>query len=266
MIKRLAVLNFLSLLLAVFVNYLAQTGAINNQTIGEVSSKYPSLFTPADFTFSIWIVIYIALFAFTGFMLHQAFSDKKKYVAFIRKSSFWFIITNIGNCLWVIAWLYEFTGMAVVLLFLILMKLVKIILNNNMERYDAPFKVIAFYWWPICLYSGWVTVACIANLASFLAEVGWDGGIFSHAEWTIIMISVTVVINIIMIYTRNMREFAAVGIWALFGIYAKHIGELDFLAYSALSGAILIGLNAAYHGFINRKTNPIYKIMHGQKA
>lgn len=135
-----------------------------------------------------------------------------------------------------------------------------------MERYDAPFKVIAFYWWPICLYSGWVTVACIANLASFLAEVGWDGGIFSHAEWTIIMISVTVVINIIMIYTRNMREFAAVGIWALFGIYAKHIGELDFLAYSALSGAILIGLNAAYHGFINRKTNPIYKIMHGQKA
>lgn len=267
MIKRLAVLNFLSLLLAIAVNVLAQLGKINDQTIGEVSHRYPNLFTPADYTFSIWGLIYLSLLLFTGYMLTEAFSkERKKEVAFIRKTSFWFIITNIGNCLWVIAWLYEFSGMAVVLLFLMMMKLIKIILNTDMELYNAPFKVIAFYWWPICLYSGWVAVACITNVASFLSEYGWQGSGLTPPEWTIIMIAATVLLNILMIYLRNMREFAAVGIWALIGLYVRHSAENSenqMLARVAMAGAILIFLNAAYHGYKNRKTNPIYRLING---
>lgn len=78
MIKRLAVLNFLSLLLAIAVNVLAQLGKINDQTIGEVSHRYPNLFTPADYTFSIWGLIYLSLLLFTGYMLTEAFSKERK--------------------------------------------------------------------------------------------------------------------------------------------------------------------------------------------
>ena len=265
MIKKLAVLNFLSVLIAIFTNFYAQTGRINNVTIGEMSSKYSNLFTPADYAFSIWGLIYVGLLAFSIFMLQQAFTNGK-HTDFIKNTSFWFIVANIGTSLWVVAWLNDYTAMSVVLMFLILAKLLKLILNNNMELWDAPFKVIAFYWWPICLFSGWISVATIANMAAWLTEIGWDGEIFSDVEWTIVMIGVAVIINLLMIYLRSMREFALVGVWALVAIYMRHQGEQELIAKTAMAGAILLFLNIAYHGFKNRKQTPIYRMINGQKA
>ncbi|MBT8318515.1 MAG: tryptophan-rich sensory protein [Gramella sp.] len=264
MIKRLAVLNFLSVILAIFTNFMAQTGRLNHTTIGEVSAKYSNLFTPADYAFSIWGLIYLALITFSGFMVYQAYSNGK-HTAFIKKTSFWFIIANIGTCLWVISWSFDYIGLSVVLMFLILAKLLKIILNNDMEIWDAPFKVIFFYWWPICLFSGWITVASIANMASWLTDIGWDGAVFTEVEWTLIMIGIAVMINLSMIYLRNMREFAAVGVWALIAIYIRHRADQELIAKVALAGAILLFLNISYHGFINRKTNPIFKMLTGDK-
>lgn len=259
MLKKLAILNLLSVLLSMVINFLAQARFLTNATIGEISDKYPNLFTPADYAFSIWGLIYVGLLAFSGFMVYQAFTNGK-YTLFIQKTSFWFIVANIGTSLWVVAWLFEYTGISVILMFLILAKLLKIILNNEMELWDAPWKIIVFYWWPICLYSGWISVALIANMASFLNVTGWDGAVFTEVEWTVIMIGVAVMINLLMIHLRNMREFAAVGVWALVAIYIRHQSTEELIAQTALAGAILIFLNIAYHGFINRKTNPIYKM------
>ncbi len=260
MLKRLAVFNFLSVILSIFVSYLSQTGIFNGNTMGSISHKYSNLFTPADYAFSIWGLIYISLLASSIFMIHQAYTNGK-HTDFIKKTSFWFMVANIGTCLWVFAWLYEVLPLSVALMFLILLKLLKIILNNDMEKWDAPFKVIAFYWWPICLFSGWITVASIANMAAFLKKVGWDGSFFSEQDWTIIMIAVAVSINLMMIWLRNMREFALVGIWALVAIYFRHAGTYDQIAWTAMAGAILLLLNISYHGFINRKSNPFYRMI-----
>ncbi len=265
MVKRLAVLNFLSVIIAILTNFYAQTGRINNTTIGELSKKYSNLFTPADYAFSIWGLIYLGLLSFSGFMLYQAYSNGK-YTEFITRTSFWFIIANIGTSLWVVTWLFEYTGLSVAIMFLILAKLLKIVLNNNMELWDAPFKIIAFYWWPICLYSGWISVASIANMASWLTVIGWDGAVFTEVEWTVIMIGVAVIINLLMIHLRNMREFALVGVWALSAIYMRHQASEEFIAQTALAGAILLFLNISYHGFINRKENPMYRSFMGEKT
>lgn len=262
MLKKLAIFNFLSVIAAIAVNYLAQTGFINDTTMGEMSRNYSNLFTPADYAFSIWGLIYVALLGFSGFMVHQAFTNGK-HTDFIKNTSFWFIVANVGTCLWVFAWLNDLIGVSVVLMFLILAKLCKIIINNDMEVWDAPFKVIFFYWWPICLFSGWITVASIANVSAWLTEIGWDGTFLSEAQWTIVMISIAVIINALMIYLRNMREFAGVGIWALIAIYVRHQGSQELIAYVALGGAIVLALYAGYHGFKNRKTNPLFKMMQG---
>ncbi|MDX1543246.1 MAG: tryptophan-rich sensory protein [Christiangramia sp.] len=264
MLKKLAVFNFLSVILSLAINFLAQTGQINGKTIGEISDKYPNLFTPADYAFSIWGIIFISLLAFSGYMLYQAFSNGK-YTDFIRNTSGWFIVTNIAMSCWIIAWLYEYIGLSVIFMFLILTKLLKIILNNDMEQWDAPIQIIAFYWWPICLFSGWISVAVIANMASYLSKIGWDGAIFSEVEWTVIMIGVATIINLLMIHLRNMREYAAVGIWALVAIYVRHQGTEELIAKTAMGAAILLLLNTAYHAFINRKTNPVYRLLHGEK-
>ena len=265
MVKKLAVFNFLSVILVIFVNFLGQSGIINGKTVGEISDKYSNLFTPSGYAFSIWGLIFLSLLVFSGFMLYQAFS-KNKYTDFIKKTSGWFMVANIATSLWVFAWLYEFVGLSVILMFLILVKLLKIIINNNMEKWDAPFPIIAFYWWPVCLFSGWISVASIANMASYLSKIGWDGAIFSEVEWTVIMIGVAVIINLLMIYLRNMREFALVGVWALFAIYIRHQGTEELIAKTALAGAILLFLNISYHGFINRKQTPFYRMINRKKS
>jgi hypothetical protein len=45
----------------VAVNYLANVLPLNSRRTGDVSDAYPSLFTPAGVTFSIWGVIYLLL-------------------------------------------------------------------------------------------------------------------------------------------------------------------------------------------------------------
>ena len=60
--KALQIGNGLALGSTVFINYLSNTGLMNNTTIGEVSDDYKSLFTPAGYTFAIWGIIYLLLF------------------------------------------------------------------------------------------------------------------------------------------------------------------------------------------------------------
>lgn len=128
-----------------------------------------------------------------------------------------------------------------------------------MERWDAPMGIIAFSWWPICLYSGWITVATMANMALYLTQIGWKGGFLSEVQWTLALIVVATLINLVMIYKRSMREFAAVGVWALFANYMRHQGNLDILANTALACCSILLFAIVYHGYSNRKSNPFFK-------
>ena len=263
MTRNLSILNFLSVFLVIIVNYFAQTLEINNNTIGSLSQEYANLFTPAPYAFAIWGLIFLSLFIYVVFQINRAFSDKDS--DFILQTGPWFFIANVANAAWVVAWLFEYTLVSVLCMLVILVSLIIIILQTNMEKWDAPIKIIAFTWWPICLYSGWITLATIANVAAYLAKIGWNGWIFNPYVWTLIMIVVALIINLLMVYKRNMREFAAVGIWGLFAIYIRHIDKHPDLAYTALGGCIILLGYIAYHGYKNRKTNPMYKLINGQE-
>lgn len=256
--KTLAILNLLSVILVIAVNYVSQSVRLNDITIGEISARYDNLFTPASYAFAIWGIIFIGLLGYGIFQVRRAFfSDKPS--KFITETGYWFVVTNVLNSLWVIAFVYDYTGLSVLIMLGILFSLIKIILNTNMERWDAPKSTIAFVWWPICLYSGWISVATIANISAYLTKVGWEGAPFSEITWTVIMITIATVLNLVMIWKRNLREFAAVGVWALFAIYLRHKDALEIIAYTALVGSSIIFMYMVWHGFQNRKTNPFFK-------
>lgn len=263
--RNLTILNFLSVVLLIIVNYFSQVLRLNNNTIGSLSAEYRNLFTPEGYAFSIWGLIFILLLAYSGFQIYMAFFSNEDS-DFITQTGPWFAIANFANAGWVVVWLYEHTALSVVLMFVILFSLIMVIRRTNMERWDAPFEIIAFVWWPICLYAGWISVAAIANVAAYLAKIGWRGRVFSEVDWTIIMLIVAIVINLLIVYRRNMREFAAVGIWALIAIYVRHSERYPEIAYVALGGAFIIGIYTIYHGYVNRKSNPLYRLVNGEKS
>ena len=242
------------LLLVIFWNYWVNAKGLNGNTMSSLSEKYANLFTPAGYAFSIWGLIFLALLAQASFFISRAFSSIKDS-DFLSQIGPYLIMANIGNGLWIYMWLMEFTGMSIVIMCGILTCLIITILNTNMERWDAPRPIIFWLWWPIALYSGWIAVATIANISAYLAKVGWDGGI-SEITWTILMITVAVLLNLFMIISRNLREFASVGVWALVAIAIRHWESIPSIQWAALIGAVVLFAAISYHGYQNRETAP----------
>jgi hypothetical protein len=147
----------------------------------------------------------------------------------------------------------------------ILIALTKLIINLNMERWDAPFKVIRWIWWPIVSYAGWIAVATIANIAAYLAKIEWQW-LFSEETWAIIMILVATALNLFMLITRSMREFVVIGVWAIFAIAVRHWGEIASLQWTAIASVIVLIIAMNIHAYINWDTNPLNKMLQKRKS
>lgn len=258
--KTLQITNGIALVSTIIINYLSNTGLLNNTTIGEVSGGLRTLFTPAGYAFSIWGLIYFMLL---GFIIYQGRSlfVKVNDDAFVLKVGWWFILSCLANSLWVFSWIYGYTGWSCFFIVLLLVSLLKIVWNNHMELWDAPLSVIVFLWWPFVIYSGWVTVASIANISAYLVKIAWDGFGVSPVIWTVIMIAIATIINLAITWIRNMREFAMVGAWALIAIGVANKNGTDFIIYTAYGAALVLIVSSGIHGFINRKTNPLVKFL-----
>lgn len=242
-------------MVTILVNYLSNTGVFNGKTMADVSNSYHNYFTPAGYAFSIWGVIYLGLLVFFIYSIRGLFKKMEDEWP-VSEIGWWFVISCIANSCWVIAWLYEYTGLSVIIMIILLISLVKIILNTRMELDDLPLKKIAFVWWPFCIYSGWISVALIANVAAYLTKIKWNGFGISQISWTIIMIIIAGLLNLVITWKRNMREFALVGVWALIAIAVSNKNGEQSIVYTALIVAAIIFISISIHAYKNRKLNP----------
>ncbi len=252
--KFYAVLNTVIILTVIFWNYYSNTGNIGGKTVGELSDEYANFFTPAGYAFAIWGVIFLGLVVLAFSQIKLAFWGGKNSDSILQIGP-WLAIANIGNGAWLWFWLNEQTGMSVVIMFVILSSLLVTVVRLNMECWDAHVKVIVTVWWPICIYSGWITVAAIANVAAYLAKNNWSGGL-TEIQWTVVMICVAGLVNLFMIFNRNMREFALVGSWALVAIAVRHWGEIPVLQWAAIAWAVILFVAINVHAYKNKHMNP----------
>ena len=87
--KTLQIANIIAFIATVFINYLSNTGAINNTTIGEVAGSVNSLFTPAGYAFSIWGIFKII---FKEFLKSWKFEFLKKFnLEFLKILKSWIL-------------------------------------------------------------------------------------------------------------------------------------------------------------------------------
>ncbi len=265
MFKRvISILNLLIIIILIAWNGYANTGNYNGNTVGDLSAEYNNLFTPASYAFSIWGLIFLMLLVYGAYGVYSAFAKAKTLQPRSYRTNFvvttfpYFLVANIFCSLWVALWLDEMIGASVLCMVGILISLLMCIKKLDMELWDAPFPIITFVWWPLCLYSGWISVAIIANVASYLNTTF----IFSQQEQiivTIAMIVIAGIINLLMIWYRNMREYAAVAVWALIAIYIRHQDTTTSIAITAIVVAVVLLVNTAIHGYKNRATNPMLK-------
>jgi hypothetical protein len=251
--KLIGIINLLSVIAIVYWNYIVSTGTINGNKMGQLSDEINSLFTSAGYAFSIWGIIYLALFINAIWYLIKAFNNQNSET--LQQQGLWLTFANIASGFWLWFWLNEQFLLSVDFMLIILVSLMIAIVRLKMEKWDAPAKIIGFVWWPISLYSGWITVATVTNIAAFLKTENFSL-FFSEEIWTIIMILITTVLFLYFLYTRYMREFNAVAVWALIAIAVRHWEAYQAIAVTAIICASIIAVLSLIQGFKYRKDNP----------
>ena len=249
--------HFLLLIILLFWNYIGQTGQLP-YNISEISNKYESLFTPASFTFSIWGVIYLGLLIHSIYLIWIAFRRRGNYLELIRSAPILSLAYTI-MIFWIWFWGNDQVGIAMFLLFAILLCLIYLVRKLRMELWDAPLSIMAFIWWPIDIFFGWICVASIANTSIYLTSIAWNRWGISESGWTIIIVGVVTALGLYLIAKRNMREVAAVFIWALFGIAFVNWEAHQEVSLSCIAAMSTLGIYSSFHAWQNRATLPFIR-------
>jgi hypothetical protein len=256
--RKIVIVNTITLGIMLFANFLGGSGIMVNTTVGEISNKYDTLFTPAGYAFSIWSIIFLLLI---GFVIYQWLLLKKDDPKnFIFRMGYWYTISNIANILWLVCWLSEWILLSVIVIFLILICLCILTVRLRLELDDEPVQTILFVWWPIAIYFGWMMVATIACVAAWLVSTGYRGGAIGEETWTMVLIVIATALYLLLIWRRNLREAATVGVWAFIAIAVKQWQLNNGIAISALIASLILLVAISIHAYRNREYNVFAKI------
>lgn len=244
--------NIAAFIITVIINSLAgSTTLIGGQETAAVSDKYPTLVTPAGFTFAIWGIIYVLLGAF---VVYQAL-PKQRSSGYTERISWLFVLSSIFNVAWIFVWQYEILAVSVALIVGLLLTLIAIYLRLNIGKTKVPIGERLAVHLPFSVYLGWISIATIANISLTLVAYGWDGFGIAPEIWAILIIAVALVLTMLMLGIRKDIAYALVVIWALIGISANQTNANVVLAtqVGAVIVAIAIIVTAAFLALKRKK-------------
>jgi ABC-type transport system involved in multi-copper enzyme maturation permease subunit len=92
-------------------------------------------------------------------------------------------------------------------------------------RYDWKLSI------PVSVYLGWISVATIANITSYLYSIGWDGFGITDGVWALILLAVASILGVFML-DRN-KDIICAG--TCLGFCRYHGKSTDTRLYSSYS-------------------------------
>lgn len=232
-------LNVLFFALMIVTNVFANMLPLNGKTTGEISNKFPILFTPPGFIFYIWGVIYLGLLGYTIYHV----LPKQRYNRCVPKIGSLYAFTSILNIAWIFSWHYEYFSLSFGIMIALLIVLIVIyskldIGNSRISTSDKIFINI-----PFSIYLAWICIASIGNLNVFLYNLGYKEFFVGQENWTNLMLLISGVLAILIVLIRKDIPFGLVFIWALIGVGLKN-QDIMFIKYISwgLAGAVVISI------------------------
>lgn len=241
-------LNVLAVIATIAFNGLANALPLNGLTTGEISDRFEVYFVPAGYVFAIWGVIYLGLIVYAIFQVLPSQQDNPR----LRRTDILFLMSCLANIAWLCCWHYEFFLLSVVVMLALLLLLVAIYLRLGVGRVSVPALEKWFVQVPFSIYLGWITVATIANVTSFLYYIQWDGLGIDPAMWAAIMLVAATIIATAVSLTRGDVAYMLVIAWAFAGIAIKHSGtQLVATVAWVMTAVVVIMLVVGF--FVNRQ-------------
>ena len=235
--------GIVAFILMILVNALSNIIPLGGQTQKDISDKYPTLFTPDGFTFSIWGLIYLAL---AGFVIYQALPAQRNK-PLLSEISRLFILTCLANIIWLFLWHYEKLWSSLLVMVVLFILLVKIYFTLQINLRPVSWSHWLFVCLPFSLYTGWITVATIANLTIVQQAMGWEGAGITPIAWTLLKLALTAGITAVVVLKRYDMVYGLVIAWAAYGIMSKQSATPEIAGAALLLAAFAVIL-VAYQG------------------
>ncbi len=220
-----------TIILNTVFNNLYNLAGLPGKSVSQVSDTYHSLFTPAGYAFSIWGAIYLAFLIYAVYQLLPA----QRHNRFFDRMAGPLIFANVLCMAWQVLFRNEFIGASVAVIIVTLCTAVamQVIVRKETHNHSLWLTV------PFSLFLGWICVATIANVASWLLSMGWNGGPIAPETWAIIVIALALLVAILL--SLAYRDFVVplVIAWALAAIYVETLYNYAGVANIALAGGII---------------------------
>jgi len=194
------------------------------------------LVTLAGYVFSIWGLIYTLLLIFAVFQAMPSQREKP----FLQQINVLFILSGVFNVLWLFLWHYDQIVLSVALMFALLATLIAVYMRLGIGKTSTTLKERLFVHLPFSVYLGWITVASIANVASALVSIQWDGFGLANDTWAVLVIAVALIITLAVIATRKDVAYSLVLVWALIGIAVNQSTYQNIVTTATASAIIII--------------------------
>lgn len=222
---------FIAFILMLAVNALGSMGYINGQSQSDISNKLDVLFTPAGYVFSIWGLIYflILIWLLIQFVRRDSLEKLPQSIVIL------FSLTCIFNILWLLMWHYEIFVVAQIMMFLLLITL--IILYMKYPKGDKAFGGRL----PFSFYTGWISVATIANMAYTLKYYDISLGV-GEVVGTVGLLVVALLLALATLYSRKDIFYALVFVWAIIGIAIVNTESLLIIASYIIAALLMLAI------------------------
>lgn len=237
--KTLKWVNTVSYLATVAVNGLADLLRLGGVKTGEVTDKYPNLFTPAPITFAIWGVIYLLL---AVFVLYQwGIFDRGRYSDGIRERiGLWFAASSAFNIAWIFAWHYDAIGLSLVCMAGLLVTLIGVV--TRLDGADGNFVSWLCARAGFEVYFGWIIAATISNVSVWLTKIGWNGFGLTDPFWTVLILLIGADIAAAVVLLKHGWLAGLTVIWAYAGVLIRHLSPAY---YGGLYRSVIVAAIAA---------------------
>jgi benzodiazapine receptor len=240
------VINIVAFTVTVAVNGVGgSTTLLGGVTSADVSDIYPTLVTPAGFTFAIWGIIYTLLLLF---VIYQALPNNRDK-PFLSKIGLSFGLSSVCNVCWLFLWHYDLVTYSLILMFALLASLILVYLRLDVGKAAVSLKEMLFVHLPFSVYLGWISIATIANVSVALTAGGWDGWGIEALAWAVAIICVALLLSFAMLSSRKDIVFCFVIVWALTGILVQQSEHESIVLASELGIVLLlaaIGVTVAF--------------------
>ena len=223
------------------------SGAVGGTPIPKVAggalSADATLLAPAGPAFAIWSLIYAGLVTYAIWQALPSQAARERQ----RRAGFWVLASLLLNAAWILSVQAGQLALSVVAIVALLVVLVVtfVILRRHPSESTADAVLLDGV---IGLYLGWVMIATVADITSWLQQTGFDGfGANPHA-WAIGMLAAFAIIGgELAVWDRGRFAPAVASAWGLAWIGVSRLtGSLPSapVAITAFAAAALLVLIA----------------------